>query len=345
MVNPLTALLIGTAFIGVCLFIFWPGSGIVARWNSRKSTTERALMENALKHLYNCEYESVSCSIETLAGNLSISSDEATLLLTRLEAMGLVSTSEGNLKLTNDGRSYALRIIRVHRLWEKYLADETSVEELEWHTSAEEIEHQMSPTEADELAAQIGNPVFDPHGDPIPTSDGKIPVRRGKPLNDIKIGEFANIIHIEDEPNAIYTQLVAEGLYPGMQVRLIESTDKRIRFTANGEECTLAPLFAKNVTVASIKSERKIEGKLRKLSSLKIGEKGIVLGISKACRGQQRRRLMDMGVVPGTEIVNEMKSVGGDPIAYRIKKATVALRTKQADRIYLVPDEESEKNV
>ena len=45
------------------------------------------------------------------------------------------------------------------------------------------------------------------------------------------------------------------------------------------------------------------------------------------------------------EIVNEMKSVGGDPIAYRIKEATVALRIKQADRIYLVPDEKSEKNV
>ncbi len=131
MVNPLTALLIGTAFMGVCLFLFWPGSGIVARWNSRKSTTRRSLMENALKHLYNCEYESVSCSIETLAGNLSISSDEATLLLTRLEIMGLVSTSEDDLKLTNDGRSYALRVIRVHRLWEKYLADETSVEELD----------------------------------------------------------------------------------------------------------------------------------------------------------------------------------------------------------------------
>ena len=99
MVNPLTALLIGTAIIGIFIFIFWPGSGMVAKWKSRKSSTQRALMENALKHLYNCEYESVNCSIETLAGNLSISSDEATLLLTRLEGMGLVSTSEENLNL------------------------------------------------------------------------------------------------------------------------------------------------------------------------------------------------------------------------------------------------------
>ncbi len=336
MINPLTALLIGTVFIAICLYIFWPGKGIIARWSSRKSTSKRALMENVLKYLYNCEYELRFCSIETLAENLSISEDEVELLLTRLEEMGLVSSAEDDLKLTNNGKSYALRVIRVHRLWEKYLADETSVEEVEWHTSAEEIEHLMTPKEADELAAQIGNPVFDPHGDPIPTSDGKLPGRRGKPLNELNIGEFANIIHIEDEPQAIYTQLVAEGLYPGMQVRLIESNDKRIKFTANGEECVLAPLFTRNITVAPIKSETKIEGKLKTLSSLKIGEKGTVLGISKSCRGQQRRRLMDMGVVPGTEIISEMVSVGGDPTAYSIKGATVALRKEHADKIYLV---------
>lgn len=345
MVSPLIALIIGSSIVALCFILFWPGRGIIAKWNSRKSSTKRALLENALKHLYNCEYDSVNCSIETLAGNLSISADEATSLLTRLETMGLAGTAGNYLKLTNDGRTYALKVIRVHRLWEKYLADETSVEELEWHTSAEEIEHQLSPIEADKLAAQIGNPVFDPHGDPIPTSDGEIPGRRGKSLNELKIGEFANIIHIEDEPNAIYSQLVAEGLYPGMQVRIIESTEKRISFTANGEECLLAPLFAKNITVAPIKSEPIIEGTLKKLSSLKVGEKGIVLGISRACRGQQRRRLMDMGVVPGTEIVNEMKSAGGDPIAFRIKEATVALRLKQADKIYLVSEEEMGKDV
>jgi len=58
MINPLTALLIGTAFIGICMLMFWPGSGVVARWKRRKSTTQRALMENGLKHLYNCDYES-----------------------------------------------------------------------------------------------------------------------------------------------------------------------------------------------------------------------------------------------------------------------------------------------
>ncbi len=146
------------------------------------------------------------------------------------------------------------------------------------------------------------------------------------------------IIHIEDEPDAIYQQLVAEGLYPGMQVRMMESTKERVRFTANGEESVLAPLFAKNITVAPIKFEKTVEGKFKNLSSLKIGEKGTVLGISKALRGQQRRRLMDLGIVPGTDIVAEIKGAFGDPTAYRIKGASIALRKKLAERIYLIPE-------
>ncbi|MCU0415523.1 MAG: metal-dependent transcriptional regulator, partial [Ignavibacteriaceae bacterium] len=218
--------------------------------------------------------------------------------------------------------------------------DETGVDELQWHHSAEEAEHRLTEADADALAAQIGNPVFDPHGDPIPSSSGDLPDKSGKPLTDLKFGEFASIIHIEDEPDAIYQQLVAEGLYPGMQVRMMESTKERVRFAANGEECLLAPLFAKNITVSSIKFEKTVEGKFKNLSSLRIGEKGTVLGISKAMRGQQRRRLMDLGVVPGTEIVAEMKGAFGDPTAYRIKGASIALRKKLADRIYLISESE-----
>ncbi len=157
------------------------------------------------------------------------------------------------------------------------------------------------------------NPVFDPHGDPIPSAKGDLPVKKGNALNTLKAGEFARIIHVEDEPNAIYSQLVAAGLYPGMQVKMIESSKDRINFLANGEEVVLAPLFAKNVTIEPIKGEPTVKGKFKSLSSLSVGEKGTVLGISKRCRGQQRRRLMDLGVVPGTEIEAEMKSIGGDP--------------------------------
>ena len=340
MADPLVTLLFGSGVILLAVVSFFPQKGLVARLKRSKNISKRVLIEDALKHLYNCEYNGVGCTLISVAGKLAISEDEAAELITKLENMGMLSTHLETLQLSSEGRSYALRIIRVHRLWEKYLADETGVNELEWHHLAEEAEHKLTISDADALAAQIGNPVFDPHGDPIPSTEGNLPDKKGKPLTDLQFGEFASIIHIEDEPDAIYQQLVAEGLYTGMQVRMLESTKERIRFTANGEECLLAPLFAKNITVSPIKFEKTIEGKFKNLSSLKTGDKGVVLGISKALRGQQRRRLMDLGVVPGTEIVAEMKSASGDPTAYRIKGASIALRKNLADRIYLVTKSE-----
>jgi len=337
--EPLVMLIIGILVILIFVLLLYPNIGILSVWKKSKYANKKILIEDALKYIYNCEYNNSSCSLNGIAGNLSISADEATDIIARLESMGLVSAKKDELNLTSDGRSYALRVIRVHRLWEKYLADETSVTENEWHQKAEELEHTLSPEQADQLAAQIGNPVFDPHGDPIPSASGDLPIKKGKSLTEMKVGEFANIIHLEDEPNAIYSQLLAEGLYPGMQIRMMEISDKRLKFIANGEECILSPLIAENITVGIIKLEKPVEGKFKPLSSLKIGEEGTILGIAKALRGQQRRRLMDLGIVPGTKIEAELESLTGDPVAYRVRGTTVALRKQQTDKIYLLNEE------
>ena len=337
--EPLMLLTIGIFTIVIFVLLFYPNKGIIYIWKKSRYANKKILIEDALKYLYNCEYNNVNCTLNGVAGNLSISADDATDIISRLESMGLVSAKKDELSLTSDGRSYALRIVRVHRLWEKYLADETSVTENEWHQKAEQIEHTLTPEQADLLAAQIGNPVFDPHGDPIPSASGELPQKKGKLLTEMKINEFANIIHVEDEPHAIYSQILAEGLYPGMQIRMMEISDKRVKFIANGEECILSPLIAKNITVGVIKLEKQIDGKFKSLSSLKIGEKGTILGIGKALRGQQRRRLMDLGIVPGTKIEAELQSLTGDPVAYKVRGTTVALRKQQTDKIFLVNDE------
>lgn len=337
--EPLMLLTIGTIAIIIFVLLFYPNKGIISIWKKSRYANKKVLIEDALKYLYNCEYNNVNCTLNGVAGNLSISADDATDIISRLESMGLVSAKKNELSLTSDGRSYALRVVRVHRLWEKYLADETSVTENEWHQKAEEIEHTLTPEQANILAAQIGNPVFDPHGDPIPSASGELPQKKGKLLTEMKENEFANIIHVEDEPHAIYSQILAQGLYPGMQIRLMEISDKRVKFVANGEECILSPLIAKNITVGIIKLEKQIDGKFKPLSSLKIGEKGTILGIGKALRGQQRRRLMDLGIVPGTKIEAELQSLTGDPVAYKVRGTTVALRKQQTDKIFLVNDE------
>lgn len=331
----LEALLIVSVFILFFVMIFYPQKGFYYKWKRNKSRKKRILLEDSLKQIYDCEYRNVKCNVKDISKKLLISEDTAEDIIEKLRNMELIEPDINEIRLTPDGRSYALRIIRIHRLWEKYLADETMTDETDWHKQAEEKEHLMSHEEADKFAAQIGNPVYDPHGDPIPTSYGEIPENKGRPLTELKSGELAQIIHIEDEPNTIYSQLVAEGLYAGMHIRLIENSNNKIKFEANGEEIILSPILASNITVDKLSKIEEPLHSYKTLSNLKIGEEAVVVGIARNCRGAQRRRLMDFGIVPGSKIKAELRSAGGDPIAYKIRGASIALRNDQAKQIFI----------
>ncbi len=333
----ITYFLLLLAAIAVAFVLFLPRRGVFARWKQSKTHKARSAAEDALKHAYDCEHRGVGCTIESIAGALSLSMDHAARLATRLESMGLVHPDRNALRLTPEGRSYALRVIRIHRLWERYLADETSVREADWHLEAERQEHRMTAAEADTLAAQLGNPQLDPHGDPIPTAAGEVPEVKGEPLTSLRAGEFAKIVHVEDEPHAIYAQLVAEGLHAGMVIQVIENSSARVRLEAKGEEILLAPMFARNLTVFPIPEERRSHDPFATLASLRLGGSAVVTGISRACRGQQRRRLMDLGIVPGTTITAELSSLTGNPMAYQVRGTLVALRKEQAEQIAVSP--------
>ena len=333
--NPIETLIIGILILFVISIFIWPDKGIIAKWKKAKKQSLKIQIEDALKHLYDFEEKNISITLHSLAGHLGISGDEVAKIAETLKEMKLISIQNKKLFLTSDGRTYALKIIRVHRLWESYLAEETGIKEKDWHIYAEEKEHYISQEQADVLAAKIGNPSYDPHGDPIPTSDGEVPTRKGIPLTEVDSNKIFQIVHIEDEPQAIYSQIIAEGLFPGMQIRVIEISKERIKFIAQGEECILSPLIAANLTVVPLLFTDKIKEDYKLLSSLNIGEIGEVVGISKACRGQQRRRLLDFGLVPGTKIIAELESIGKDPIAFNIRGASIALRKNQTDFIYI----------
>lgn len=336
LVNPIVALFAGVGVLLLILGLLWPRRGILARLAQSRLHARRALVEDALKFLFDCEYKGLSCRLHGIAGSLHISPDRAARLLESLQSLGLITSREDMFRLTDAGRSYALRVVRVHRIWERYLADETGVGHREWHGMADTAEHHLSPDVVDELAARLGNPVFDPHGDPIPSADGVIPAYRGMTLSAAGEGQLLRITHIEDEPAAIYDQLTALGLYPGMQLYVMDVQDDRITFAANGEACILTPLFASGITVEPLpESVEPEQEKYPLLSSLALGERAVIKRISPTFRGQQRRRLMDMGVVPGTPIRAVFQSASGDPVAYQILGATLAIRKEQADAIFI----------
>jgi DtxR family Mn-dependent transcriptional regulator len=341
MPDPLISLIIAVLLTVIGLWLFRPERGLFWRWQRTRQRSERVLIEDALKHIYKCERDRRCPTVQSLSGALNITGNQTTEVLARLEALELVRTDSAKICLTPAGHDYALRIIRAHRLWERYLADQTGFDEVEWHDQADRFEHLLSPDEANALSAQLGNPTHDPHGDPIPTSSGEVVAHGGKPLNSMPLDAPVRIVHIEDEPDMVYAQLVAEGLHTGMIARLIEVTPQRVRFWAGGDEHLLAPIVAGNISVVPLPEEQPAEDiPGEALTNLNIGEKGEVLALSPRIRGAERRRLMDLGVLPGTVIEVEMVSPSGDPTAYRVRDALIALRGTQAEmiRINRIPE-------
>lgn len=338
--EPIYLLLIGILLLGIFVFLLWPEFGLVWRWKRNKQNNSRVLIEDSLKHIYDCEYNNLNCTLNSIIGTLHVSTDRGVKILSALEEMELIYFKNELIYLTDEGRSYALRVIRIHRLWERYLADETSFKETDWHSNAEDAEHKLTEEEANKLAAQMGNPFVDPHGDPIPSADGEIIEKRGISLSQLAVGNFGRIVHIEDEPKTIFSQIVASGLHNGMEIKLVESSQNRLKLIGEGNEILLSPLFASNISVIPIDAGEELKENYKSLSSLNRGEKAVVMGISRACRGQQRRRLMDLGIVKGTKIKYALESAGKDPIAYEVRGATVALRKSQSDLIFIKKDGE-----
>ena len=335
MIDPSTGIVGGILFLGIIAIVLYPRKGLFARWQSARLKSERILIEDALKFISEKEYQKSTINVELLTKALSVSYNEVKELITRLESLNLIEVKDKDLTLTEEGRSYALRIVRIHRLWEQYLADQTSVSEADWHTEAERREHFISSEDAEKIAKHLGQPLYDPHGDPIPTISGTLPDSVGKTLDMFAIGERGRIGHIEDEPPAVYAQLVALALHPGLTFRVIHKSAERIIFDVADIEIVLAPVVAANITAVPLTEVEKLPIKYKTLKEIHPGESAVVIEISPICRGLQRRRLMDLGIIPGTTIKAELKSVSGNLTSYNIRGASIALRTQQAEMIFI----------
>ena len=319
--------------------MLWPRRGLLA-WLLRASRlNERVRLEDALKHVYMCERRNLACTLESLAGQVEVSTGRAADLLTHLTGMGLVRSDARGPTLTEEGRVSALRLVRTHRLWERYLADRTGVPAAEWHAHAERMEHTLSRKEAEALSARLGHPRWDPHGDPIPTASGEIPPVRGLSLMGAEPGWSVEVVHLEDEPREVYQRLVDEGLAPRERLDVLEKGEEGVGVRAHGRAFTLDPVAARNVTVQHLPLGETARGPRRTLADAARGETVRVVGLTSACQGTQRRRLLDLGVVKGTSITPELVSTAGDPVAYRIRGALVALRRRQASWSVVEPVE------
>jgi DtxR family Mn-dependent transcriptional regulator len=333
MPSPAIALSVGIAVIVVLVLLAWPGWGLLARLRSAGRRGQRVLGEDGLKYVHGCEMAGKTATLEGVAGALSISADRAARIVEGLQDQELVEIGPGGFEVTARGRETALHILRAHRLWEQYLSETTGFESSEWHDRAEQREHELSLRQMESISARLGHPTHDPHGDPIPSASGELAPPLGEPLTLAPLDAPLRVVHIEDEPEVVYAQLMAEGVHLGQFLRLIDVTPKAIRYWADGDEHVLAPLIAANLAVVKVSAEEEVAPIGTRLSELSAGERGRVVSISGACRGPERRRLFDLGMLPGTEVSAELVSPGGDPKAYRVRGAIIALRKEQSDWI------------
>jgi DtxR family Mn-dependent transcriptional regulator len=327
-------LLIALLAIAVTL----PKYGVAAQVRTYRVALARERTENALKHLLRQATDGHSASFRSLKGELGLG-DRALIGLTeRLEEEGLVRTDGTQLRLTPEGERLALHVLRAHRLWELYLAEELGMPIDRVHVAAERQEHRLSPQQLDRLSAAMGHPDLDPHGDPIPAADGSVPESPGTVLTAWPLSTPARIVHLEDEPPLAFAQLTAEGLRLGQVVRVIERTPARLVLSDGENEFRLAPMLAANVHVVAATSEQPaaLEGVMH-LTDLPAGTVADIVALDPSFRGFARRRLLDLGFTPGVRIRSELATFTGDPRAYRLRGTTIALRREQSDRVLVKP--------
>lgn len=342
--NPVTSLVVFGIIIVVLLVLFYPKTGFYWRLKQSFKRDSKVLIEDILKKLYHAEDNGNALNSNDIISSLNANPKKVLEIIAEMEDKELISFENGDIKLNELGMDYALRIIRVHRLWEKYLSEKTGFDKKDWHGIAEKMEHKLDAFQTKELAINLGNPRFDPHGDPIPTETGEVERIKGKPLPAFSEGTIGRIIHIEDEPEIIYKQILAEDLHIGSHVHIIEKNEKRIIFHSEGEEFILAPIVANNITISKLQKEEISEENTFRLSSLNENEQAKIIGISRECRGEIRRRLLDLGFVINTKIEVDLTSPMRNPRAYLVRDTSIAIRNEQAKFILIEKIKNNEKS-
>ncbi len=184
-------------------------------------------MQDYLKVIWTTqEWDDSPVTSRALAERFGVSQSTVSEALKKLAAAGLVDHERyGTATLTDAGRAAALAMVRRHRLVETFLVDYLGYAWDEVHDEAEVLEHAVSDDFVERLSARLGHPEFDPHGDPIPTADGRLPALDARPLVDVEAPARLRVVRVSDEDPALLRHLVDLGMTLGVTLRLVERHD------------------------------------------------------------------------------------------------------------------------
>ena len=325
------------ALAGILIIAFFPRVGLLAIYKSYRAAKEREQVEDALKHLLDRENQGRHASPESLGGTLDLPRTDVTRLIEKMEEQGLIESRGTDLHLTASGERWALHVVRAHRLWERYLADEARMPLNQIHGEAQKREHSLTETQLNELDAALGHPTHDPHGDPIPSRGGKMNRAEVMSITAWQVEDPARIVHLEDEPALAYQQILAAGLRLGQDIRIIEKNPNRYILSDGESEFKLAPAVASNIFVSSIPESEMLKREAIPLAELAQDQRAQIVTLDDSVQGFTRRRFLDLGLTPGTTIYPELTNFFGEPRAYRVRGTMIALRNDQASQIWVKP--------
>lgn len=307
---------------------------LVRRWRRMR---RRILWEDALKQVCSAKQDGRTVTNQDLGGRLGLSPAATLRLVQGLEAAGLVRSRAGVLGLTGEGERFGMRILRGHRLWERYLADEARLPLDQLHDAAERAEHHFVAGELEALADHLGHPRTDPHGDLIPAAGGELPVRERIPLTDWPRDRLAVVVHVEDEPRQALQEALRAGLRPGTALRVVARDAEAVVCATAAGQCILAPAVAAHIDVRPAGAGEDLGEPVLTLAALPLGEDAEVVALSQRCTGLGRRRLLDLGFTAGAPVKAVLTNVEDAAHAYRIRDTMIALRKEQAEQVLIRP--------
>ena len=180
-------------------------------------------IQDYLKNIYELTENGDSASTTALAKKLNISAPSVTGMVQKLASAkpALVEYQKHQgVTLTTEGRKAALEVIRHHRLLEAWLVQTLGYSWDEVHEEAERLEHVISENFEQRIAAAMGHPMRDPHGEPIPTPDLKMPLDDSMPLSSLRPDQSATIQRIKAPDRDLLRYLEGLGLVPGAQIEV-----------------------------------------------------------------------------------------------------------------------------
>jgi DtxR family Mn-dependent transcriptional regulator len=182
-------------------------------------------IQDYLKNIYELTENGENASTNALARKLNISAPSVTGMLQKLASSkpALVEYQKHQgVTLTREGKRAALEVIRHHRLLEAWLVQTLGYSWDEVHEEAERLEHVISEDFERRIAAAMGHPTRDPHGELIPTADLKMPLDDSTPLSALRPGQTATIKRVTASDTDLLRYLEGLGLTPGVKIEVRE---------------------------------------------------------------------------------------------------------------------------